>query len=396
MRTRVQWQTRLKKSPLLVLVLTLVVATGGCKQGPWLLWNSYSAKFIDQQGRVIDHQGADRTTSEGQAYAMFFALVNNDRDRFDRLLNWTRANMASGDLATHLPGWLWGKSASGEWKSLDSNSASDADVWMAYTLIEAGRIWKAPAYMKLGHQMMAQIAKSEITDLPGFGLMLLPGPTGYHHQTSPTLQSWTLNPSYLPLFLFERLALEDPAGPWQHIALGIPNFLRQSAVHGYAMDWVNYVPGDGFYPVVANPTKTTETPLGSYDAIRVYLWAGMIDTGDKQKSEILSAIPAMSTYLVDHDSPPEKVSDQGIPMAQDGPAGFSAALLPYLTSYPGMEKARARQTIRLSRMKDQVSGLYGKDQAYFDQNLALFATGFLESRFRFGPDGKLKVEWTNA
>ena len=385
-----------KKSLLLVLVLTMLAATGGCKQGPWQLWDSYSARFIDAQGRVIDHQGSDRTTSEGQAYAMFFALADNDRTRFDRLLSWTQTNMAGGDLGTHLPGWLWGKNPAGEWKLLDSNSASDADVWMSYSLIEAGRLWKAPAYSNLGHQMMALIAKSEVADLPGFGLMLLPGPVGYHHQTSPTLQSWTLNPSYLPLFLFERLAIEDPTGPWQHIALGIPNFLRQSAVHGYAMDWVNYVPGDGFYPAGAHPENSAEIPQGSYDAIRVYLWAGMIDGGDKQKAEVLSAIPAMSIYLVDHDSPPEKVSDLGIPMAQDGPAGFSAAVLPYLMSYEGKEKPRARQTIRLSMMKDHGSGLYGRDQTYYDQNLALFATGFLEARFRFGRDGKLVVEWTNG
>jgi endoglucanase len=392
----VNGKTWVRRSLLLVLVLSMLAGTGGCKQGPWLLWDSYSARFIDAQGRVIDHQGSDRSTSEGQAYAMFFALVDNDRSQFDRILTWARVNMASGDLATHLPGWLWGKNAAGEWKQLDSNPASDADVWMAYTLIEAGRLWKVPAYTNLGHQMMAQIAKSEVADLPGFGLMLLPGPTGYHHQSSPAMQSWTLNPSYFPLFIFDRLATEDPAGPWQHIALGIPNFLRQSAVHGYAMDWVNYVPGDGFYPTIAHSEKSTETPMGSYDAIRVYLWAGMIDAGDKQKEEILGAIPAMGAYLVDHDSPPEKVSDQGIPMAQDGPAGFSAAMLPYLMAYPGKEKPRARQTIRLSMMRDHASGLYGRDQTYYDQNLALFALGYLEARFRFGPDGKLKVEWTNA
>jgi endoglucanase len=392
----VHGNTWIRKSLLLGFILSLVAATGGCRQGPWTLWDSYSARFIDPQGRVIDHQGADRTTSEGQAYAMFFALVGNDRPGFDRLLNWTRANMASGDLATHLPGWLWGRNAAGEWKLQDSNSASDADVWMAYTLVEAGRLWKVPAYSSLGHQMMGLIAKNEVVDLPGFGLMLLPGPTGYHHQNGQHIQSWTLNPSYLPLFVFERLAAEDPAGPWQHIALGIPGFLRQSAVHGYAMDWVNYVPGDGFYPVGPHPENNAEMPVGSYDAIRVYLWAGMIDGGDKQKEEVLGAIPAMSTYLVDHDSPPEKVSDLGIPMAQDGPAGFSAALLPYLMSYPGKEKPRARQTIRLSMMKDHGTGLYGRDQTYYDQNLALFATGYVESRFRFGAGGKLKVEWTNA
>src|ERR1035438_3730820 len=147
---------------LLVFCLLMLSITGGCKQGPWVLWTSYAAHFIDAQGRVIDHTGGDRTTSEGQAYGMFFALADNDRPAFDRLLAWTQANLASNDLGTHLPSWLWGKNKDGNWQTIDPNSASDADVWMAYALIEAGRLWTAPNYTSLGRQMMAQIAKKEV------------------------------------------------------------------------------------------------------------------------------------------------------------------------------------------------------------------------------------------
>ncbi len=239
--------SRLRKRLLLIVSLLMLGASGGCKPGHWTLWDSYSARFIDSQGRVIDPQGDSRSTSEGQAYALFFALADNDRACFDRVLTWTQANLASGDLQSHLPAWLWGKNKDGAWKTLDSNPASDADVWMAYTLVEAGRLWRSTSYSAIGRQMLAQIAKTEVVDLPGFGAMLMPGPSGFQHD-----RVWTLNPSYLPLFLFERLAVVDPAGPWQRIALGIPRLLEQSARHGYAMDWVDYVPGDGFYPARRN------------------------------------------------------------------------------------------------------------------------------------------------
>jgi len=383
---------RLRKRLLLIASMFMLCATGGCKQGPWTLWDSYSARFIDSQGRVIDPQSNDaRTTSEGQAYAMFFALADNDRTAFDRLLAWTQANLASGDLSAHLPAWLWGKSTDGAWKILDPHSASDGDVWMAYSLVEAGRLWKQPAYTHLGSLMMAQIAKSEVADLPGFGLMLLPGPIGYQHD-----RVWTVNPSYLPLFIFERLAVIDPAGPWQHIALDIPRLLEQSARHGWAMDWVGYSPGDGFYPVPAHPDKDPAPAGGSYDAIRVYLWAGMLDGRGKIRAGLLDAVPAMGAYLANHGAPPEKVSDQGIPLEQDGPVGFSAAVLPYLRALPNMEKSGAQQTVRLSAQRDGATGLYGKDPAYYDQNLALFATGYLDGRIRFGPGGELIVEWTRS
>ncbi len=44
-------------------------------------------------------------------------------------------------------------------------------------------------------------------------------------------------------------------------------------------------------------------------------------------------------------------------------------------------------------MRDQSTGLYGKELTYNDQNLALFATGFLDGRFRFGPGGELNIGW---
>jgi endoglucanase len=411
--------SRAGKRWLLIACLLLLSASGGCRQGPWTLWNSYSARFIDGQGRVIDHTAGDRTTSEGQAYAMFFALADNDRTTFDRVLTWTQANLAGGDLEARLPAWLWGKDDKGEWKTLDPNPASDADVWMAYTLVEAGRLWKVPVYTNLGRKMMDQIARTEVVDLPSFGRLLMPGPVGFKHD-----EVWTLNPSYMPLFIFERFAQVDPAGPWQQIAANIPRFLEQSARHGYAMDWVDYVPGDGFYPAVIqppaaaaapspSPVKPSATPAlppatappaaaantavvsgGSYDAIRVYLWAGMLDGGRPTRAQVLNAVPAMSVYLANHDAPPQMVSDQGIPLAQDGPVGFSAAVLPYLRAFPDLSAASARQTVRMSAQRDQSTGLLGKNTAYYDQNLALFATGYLDDRFRFGASGELNVEWT--
>ena len=381
----------------LIVSLSMLCLSGGCRRSEWVFWDAYAAHFIDGQGRVIDHTAGDRSTSEGQAYALFFALADNDRTTFGRVLAWTQANLANGDLETHLPAWLWGKDDQGEWKTLDPNPASDADVWMAYTLVEAGRLWQAPLYTNLGRAMMAQVAKSEVVDLPGFGPMLLPGPIGFQHD-----HTWTLNPSYMPLFLFERLATVDPAGPWRQIALGIPRMLALSARHGFALDWVDYMPGDGFYPATELPTganaqpagsNQTNAPGGSYDAIRVYLWAGMLDGGGTARGELLNSLPAMSVYLANHDAPPEKVSEQGIPSAQDGPVGFSAAVLPYLRAFPDLSRLSAQQTVRMIRQRDPSTGLYGKDLAYYDQSLALFATGFLNGRFRFGPGGELTVEW---
>jgi endoglucanase len=124
---------------ILALCLIAVVHASGEAQDWSSLWRSYVAGFMDNQIRVIDHDAGDRTTSEGQPYGMFFALAANDRSHFDGLLRWTEQNLADGALSTHLPAWLWGHEAKNQWGVLDHNSASDADLWMAYTLLEAGK-----------------------------------------------------------------------------------------------------------------------------------------------------------------------------------------------------------------------------------------------------------------
>lgn len=408
---------------LLAAVLSVCVRAAWCAETPHTLWNDYATHFIDEQGRVVDPQGGGRTTSEGQSYALFFALVENDRPRFDRLLAWTQNNLAAGDMNTHLPGWLWGKAQNGEWKLLDANSASDSDCWIAYDLLEAGRLWNQPAYTRTAERMLAMIARTEVALLPGFGTMLMPGPTDLwlHHRV------WTVNPSYLPLFLLQRFAQADPAGPWAVLAANTPRLLQESARGGFAMDWLDYTPGQGFVPAAApgatkpgvakpnpakpdpaNPNPAHPAPnakpanpvpppaWGSYDAIRVYLWAGMLDPAARGRNDTLAALHGMAAYLADHGAPPEKVSAEGIPLAQDGPVGFSAAVLPYLRALPDAQKPFAQQQDRMGAQLVAATGLYGNVPAYYDQNLALFATGFLNGAFRFTARGELKVEWTHG
>jgi endoglucanase len=39
------------------------------------------------------------------------------------------------------------------------------------------------------------------------------------------------------------------------------------------------------------------------------------------------------------------------------------------------------------------NGLYGDPPTYYDQNLVLFARGFLDGRFWFDADGTLHTNW---
>src|SRR6185437_12945475 len=91
------------------------------------------------------------------------------------------------------------------------------------------------------------------------------------------------NPSYVPPELLRRLASADPAGPWEGALDSAVRMGKESSAHGLVADWVLYRAGRGFEP---DPVKG---PLGSYDAIRVYLWAGLLSSDDPLRSELAGA-----------------------------------------------------------------------------------------------------------
>ena len=373
--------------PIAVLGLAPVCAQERLPPGTpvsWPLWESYKAQFFEHQGRIVDHDDGDRTTSEAQAYGMFFALVANDRETFDSLLHWTQSNLAAGDLTATLPAWLWGQKKNGAWGVVDANPASDADLWIGYTLLQAGELWNEPRYTALGKALVALVEEQEVVMLPRYGAFLIPSQHGF-----ATPQETILNPSYVPPQLAAALGHALPDGVWGKMAASLPGFLRASSPRGFAMDWVACDDAGRLRPA-QGPGKFAG---GSYDAIRVYLWAGMLASDAPGRAEILRSVSGMANYLRHHDVPAERVGDDGQILSAAGNVGFSAAMIPYLSAAGG-DAPLAKQKARLQEQLDPTTGLYGKDHRYYTQNLALFATGWVEGRFGFDRNGGLIVAWS--
>ena len=374
-------------------IMAVACGPSQAQQG-WPLWKAYCNRFLDDQGRVIDRGAHDRTTSEGQAYAMFFALVANDRPRFDKLLRWTTINLAHGDLTLRLPAWLWGQNVYGQWKTLDENSASDADVWIAYSLLQAGRLWHEPRYEQLGKVLAARIAHEEVRQIATVGTVLLPGASGFQLDA----QQHILNPSYVPPSVLRGLMRELPQGPWADVLASLPALLSEQAGHGFAMDWVRT--GHGGIVAAAPPLAAEGAAEGgqatkaggSYDAIRVYLWLGIADRQTPGLATLLKLTGGMAEAMRQGVTPPLEVDPQGRILRADAPVGFSAAMVPYLDAHAMGEQAMLQRD-RVAATRQPGSGLYGEPAMYYDQNLVLFSTGWSDKRYRFGSDGMLQVNW---
>ncbi len=360
-----------------VLLPSQLLAQQSC--AAWPEWQTFKDNFITEQGRVVDLGSKQHiTTSEGQSYALFFALVANDKAMFDKLINWTERHLAEGDLSARLPAWKWGRKPSGDYAILDSNPASDSDLWIAYALAEAGRLWQERRYSVLAYVMARRILREETEPMPGLGLTLMPAPYGFETDEN----TWRLNPSYLFMPIFNRFATLYPNSPWQEVAASSMEVLTQSAPNGVSPDWVLYNAEKGFHY-----TKQ-HSDIGNYNAIRVYLWTGMMHNDDPNKSRLLATFKPFADHITQFGRVPLDTYAQSGNMEKRGPVGFSAASLPFLLS---LDEQNA-----FSMQSQQVMVGLPKTltDSYYSSVLGLYGTGFAQNRYYFTAGGEVVTNWS--
>jgi endoglucanase len=162
---------------------------------------------------------------------------------------------------------------------------------------------------------------------------------------------------------------------------------------GFAADWTGYRADPKHQPQFAEDPVTG--PIGSYDAIRVYLWSGMTSATDPLAAPLKQALMGMNTALKLQAIPPEVVDlNTGLGRGV-GPFGFSAALLPYLSMLGSaqamtQQAARARQSLTQSLAPEQ---LLKGPPPYYDHVLSLFGLGWTDNRFHFLRNGQVQLKW---
>jgi endoglucanase len=366
---------RLIAASLLACMLAptvLETANAATHCASWTAWQRFKQHQLSADGRVVDHDTPQlKTVSEGQAYALFFSLIAGDRASFDRILQWTQNNLSAGDLAASLPAWSWGRRDDGSFGILDANAAADADLWIAYSLLEASRLWRAPHYRDLGLSVAQRVQREEVAEIPGLGPTLLPGPKGFVHD-----DGWRLNPSYLPLQILRGLQRSNGEKIWGQVAQSAEKVIVGASPQGYAPDWILFRAGK----FLADPATHGE---GSYDAIRVYLWTGMLSIADPARAALLAALRPMAAATASRGAPPEVIDTRSSQLHGNGPVGFSAALLPFLASAALADAAHV-QRLRARAWQDNVA-----HRAYYDEALMLFGLGWQERRYRFDANGSL-------
>jgi len=334
-------------------------------------WDSYRQKFIQSDGRVIDYQASDRSTSEGQAYAMLRAVLINDQATFALTLHWSENNLqrqAGGKRTDSLWAWKWGRKEDGNWGIIDTNFASDGDIDAITALILASRRWNRPEYLELAKIKLQDLWNLSTIPEPQGKRYLLPGPAAAFVPNASTLY---LNPSYFAPYAFRIFAQVDPQRDWLSLVdtsyQVLENSARLSSV-GLPSDWVALDTKTGQCQTL--PASSTLKSLYSFDAYRVW-WRLSLDAAWFNS-------PQAQRYLVTYTQHLQKLwSKQSRLPARIDLQGKALvdyeATSQYAMFYAAMQlvKPATAQELLVKKILPQYKqGIWGDQPAYYTQNLA--------------------------
>ncbi|UCD81656.1 MAG: hypothetical protein JSW26_09610, partial [Desulfobacterales bacterium] len=248
--------------PIIGIFIGLAAVSGSAAQD--VSWQTYRQQFIASDGRVIDHIQQATSHSEGQGYGLLLAVRQRDRECFDRILQWTEANLQVRKDA--LSAWSWGRRRNGNWAIIDYNNATDGDLLIALALLEAHEAWRHDPYRQKALKIITDIRTRLAWEHDGY-ILLAPGYYGFDKGSQ-----LVVNSGYTVLPAFEKFAGVEDRQFWQRVAKDSLRLLGKNRFSRWRLpaDWL--LLKDGEVAVHVN-----RSPFFGYEAIRVplyLLWAG--------------------------------------------------------------------------------------------------------------------------
>jgi endoglucanase len=335
-------------------------------------WNIYRQQFIQADGRVIDYQDSDRSTSEGQAYAMLRAIIIDDPTTFALTLDWAEKNLHRlSDTGVHsdqLWAWKWGQSKPGKWGPIDKNFASDADIDAITALILASRRWNQPEYLKLARRKLKDLWYFSTIEVPGGKRYLLPGPA---EAFSPTPTTIYLNPSYFAPYAFRLFAQVDKDRDWMSLVKSSYEALQESSkvsAVGLPSDWIALDTQTGKFQAI--PAQNNLQSVYSFDAYRVWwrvAWDAAWFNAPEAEKYLRTATKHLEKQWREQKRLPARIDLQGKPTVNYEATSQYAMLYP---AFRLINPDIAEQLLQEKLLTTYQQGIWDDQSAYYTQNLA--------------------------
>ncbi len=224
-------------------------------------WRAYKARFVSEQGRVVDTANGGISHSEGQGYGMLLAVAAGDREAFERIWTWTRANLMVRD--DQLIAWRWEPD-----KRPAVADMNDASVSAQATSRSPSEAWHEPEHQVAGRRIAVELGRKLLLPRAPQGPLILPAVAGF--SAEDRADGPVVNLSYWVFPALDRVGLLAPEFDWRALARSGRRLIAAARFGSQRLpvEWISLSgaaprPADGF------PAEF------GYNALRIPLYLAM-------------------------------------------------------------------------------------------------------------------------
>jgi endoglucanase len=340
------------------------------------LWRVYTDTYLeDGTNRTIDRQSDGVTTSEGESYTMLRAVWMDDLATFTDSWQWTKDNLQRDD---RLMAWEFGQLPDGSYgirtDSGGANTATDADVDIAYALLMAYSRWKEDAFLYDALPIISSIWEREVVEVDGAPVLVA------NNLERDDPRQVLVNPSYFAPYAYRVFAQvdTDETHDWTGLVDNSYALLQRLAAApldadrsaGLPPDWVTLDRRTGDFRAVDDEDLTTRY---SFDALRTP-WRLALDArwyGDERAQQLLEQESLLAErwtadgrLVASYDRDGTPAADYEAPAMYGGAMGFFTVVRPDL--------AEQVYTEELLPLHDADTGDLTGSLGYYDSNWVWF------------------------
>ena len=334
-------------------------------------WEYYVDNFITEAGQVVDPANGGVTTSEGQAYGMWRAVMLEDKEVFDLVWEYIQANLQARRDDSLL---AWRAEAE-PFVITDYAVASDADVDVAYALLLAVDLW-GEEYLEAAETMVEDIWNKLVYRVNGRYYL------GFADDSFDE-NIFIFNPSYASPYAYKKFQTISTR-PWSQLVVDTyqmldelqnlpaatqpalpPNWLGLDTVTG---EWVN-------------PDFITNQNRDDYgfDAFRTFFRVGLdfeIYKDERARRHLETYRPRLEGISQSLGYLPAVMDISGVRQVEYASVSTNAALVALWQLDPANEPKQ-----RTLILRDYQNRYWGEADNYYDQNWGWFSLALVEGLF---------------
>ncbi len=337
------------------------------------LWRAYTETYIESgTNRTMDLQDGGVTTSQGQSYTMLRAVWMDDQQTFAESWQWTKDNLQRDD-------WLlarrFGERPDGSYGIQDelggADSATDADVDVAFALLMAYSRWQQDDYLYDALPVIDAVWEQSVVLVDGAPVLVADDLQG------TDADQVLVNPSYLAPYAYRVFARVDPGHDWSGLVDSSYALLEELADEpldadrstGLPPDWVHVDRRTGEFSAVGGDLTTRF----GHDALRLP-WRLALDRawyGEERALRLLEGQSVLAESWTGQGRLVAAYDRDGAPAAGDeAPALYGGAMGYFTTVRPDL--ADEVYTDELLPLYDPDTGDLAEQLSYYDSNWVWF------------------------